>query len=801
MVDGRERYLLQCSNEAMTVSLRKSGKQASLDKVASLTWELFERSVDNTDGKWSADDAAREARRRLEEFKSGTWTFSGSNKEDILYPVDEPYHKPLVVEREVGLKQLEHHLSAFFSDGEGPKRLALRITMGAGKTHRTIEHLKQSLTSSFNRRVEIYVPYHSLAAEYEQKLLAEGSRVNARVVHVFPRTGGSRGDLPVMCGRADHVRALEEAELPVFKHACRSDTDGESCVQRCPLYDHCGYIQQFADPPIDELNGNVVRIFAHNYLSLPRNPIQRDPDTVIIDEAFVTGLAKAVRVRRAHLSQLIRTVSFPRLGKLIGEALEEGRPVLDVLRDEGVAEVDLRAVEKDIRETLTHVPFGANAVSISNDEIPRRRAVTALRLLREELGLSDRKRAERVTYDPVKDDVVLCVGSEVEVPDDANLLVLDATADEQLLEKAVGPVEFHRIDIRQRAWVTQVYDRTGSNTFWNNNLDEVGNLIRVVNAWAEIGEKPLVVGHKALCDYLREHDGLHAEVIVAHFMSLRGSNAAKECTVAFIAGRNQPPSATVDEMARALFWADDEPLFHDEATQRVQTDRRAKKGGFLPVQLRGFLNAENGPREQHGVMVHAFSDARIEAIHAQMREAETVQAVARLRLVHAEAMKRVFLLSNLPVEIPVHRLCKFDELMPDPLELALLKKGNVPLTPLGLRKMRPDLHPSSEAAKKALQRSVLGREDQLRMLPSLMRSGCVVVRFKARNNNRLKEHKHLFLLHGGEAKQEIPGLSERVGRVPFSEWVEFLRRGDPALPDTGWGEVLDPSMEWLPMMS
>ena len=65
----------------------------------------------------------------------------------------------------------------------------------------------------------------------------------------------------------------------------------------------------------------------------------------------------------------------------------------------------------------------------------------------------------------------------------------------------------------------------------------------------------------------------------------------------------------------------------------------------------------------------------------------------------AEYQKRVFLLSNLPVEMPVDHLIEFNDLMPDRLEMELIKKGDIPLTPLGLEKMRPDLELSKEAIK------------------------------------------------------------------------------------------------------
>ena len=144
---------------------------------------------------------------------------------------------------------------------------------------------------------------------------------------------------------------------------------------------------------------------------------------------------------------------------------------------------------------------------------------------------------------------------------------MDATADELLLEKAVGDTQLDRIDIKQNAVVTQVYDRTGSTTWWNKNTNEIDSLIQVMNAWASFGEKVLCVSHKQLADELRQSETLHYSVKVNHFGNIRGSNDAEDCDVIFITGRNQPPPSEVDIAARALFWDDETPLQTDEGSR------------------------------------------------------------------------------------------------------------------------------------------------------------------------------------------------------------------------------------------
>ena len=135
----------------------------------------------------------------------------------------------------------------------------------------------------------------------------------------------------------------------------------------------------------------------------------------------------------------------------------------------------------------------------------------------------------------------------------------------------------------------------------------------------------------------------------------------------------------VEQQARAVFGGSGNPLGYDDKEN-------------LPLdQVDYWLSANVALNAPAAMTVPSFSDPRIEAVQKQIREAETVQAIARLRLVWADYQKRVFLLSNLPVEMPVDHLIEFNDLMPDRLEMELIRTGDLPLTPLGLEKMQDNL--------------------------------------------------------------------------------------------------------------
>ena len=62
------------------------------------------------------------------------------------------------------------------------------------------------------------------------------------------------------------------------------------------------------------------------------------------------------------------------------------------------------------------------------------------------------------------------------------------------------------------------------------------------------------------------------------------------------------------------FGDDDNELKHD------------KQSTDLPRELRGYFLSDRYKDQQAGVQVRTFSDTRIEKLHAQEREAETIQA-------------------------------------------------------------------------------------------------------------------------------------------------------------------------------
>lgn len=781
-IDGREQLMFLLSNEVMS-KLVTGNHTPSEDEVTEALWKRFceetDISIVSDRGAWTISDALSKAKARLQELSDGTYSFVSRSDRTTLVAGSVSIARPKLIGAKQAEAELENILAEFFgslSDGEAP-RAAIRLTMGTGKTKQTIEHLTAFLAGRSGQSIEVYVPRHDLATDWENDL--EG--INAKVIHIYPRTGGKWDDeakryaQPIMCQRADYVRDLENKGHSIYGNACLSRTSAE----QCSFFGECQYLDQFRPNAGDE---NTIRIYTHATLFLNRNEYERQitPDLVIIDEAFMpSAVSNMPSVSVGDITNYIRFAGNTQLGFDLVECLSKHQGDLAYLRDKEIGAFDFQAVSlESINPATTFNPDTTQSGNVRSAKLYRN-LCKLLEIASREIEDHSKHGFEQLAFNSTKSEIVICEHKSIRVPRSVPVLYLDATADPVISEAYLPSLQYHQLDVRQLAVVSQVHDRTGSNKFWNGKVeDEQDNLsavdydphhndlaalIVILNEWVTAGESPLLVGHKDLCDFVRNHPKLDQGVAVAHFMSLRGTNEYKDRSAIFITGRNQPPLDDIDRQARAIFGNSGVPLSYDDLDD-------------MPTDQIAYWLSDRSTHANSAINIPAFSDPRIMAVQKQIREAETVQAIARLRLVWADYQKRVFLLSNLPVEMPVDHLIGFADLIPDLLEMELIKIGDIPLTALGLEKMRPDLNLSEEAIKSLFRRNKASNpKSLLSSLPALVRTTTRIATFKA-GDKRKRTHEHLFL------PKDYSGDPTVAFFEPHTE-AEVL-----SMLETGWGK-------------
>jgi hypothetical protein len=254
------------------------------------------------------------------------------------------------------------------------------------------------------------------------------------------------------------------------------------------------------------------------------------------------------------------------------------------------------------------------------------------------------------------------------------LLVLDGTANAEILSQFVPSlVTVPEIRVRRNARVIQVSNAT----FYRGSLikrnptpegkrkrEPTARLLEVSEfiARTALGGKTLVVTNKPVrCALTREDENgplpisaKYRGADIAHFGNIRGSNEFKDHEIAIILGRDEATVAAAEQRAMAIWYDTKEPI------RRIGPDVRGRIN--YPSRMRRY-RMRDGRTRPGSVSMHP--DPRVQAVVEQGREAEMIQAIDRLRLIHNEKRKTVYILCSVPLDLPVDELVTWKQLTGD----------------------------------------------------------------------------------------------------------------------------------------
>ena len=107
---------------------------------------------------------------------------------------------------------------------------------------------------------------------------------------------------------------------------------------------------------------------------------------------------------------------------------------------------------------------------------------------------------------------------------------------------------------------------------------------------------------------------------MANFMSLWGLNAYEDKSVIFITSRNQPPLDDIKQQARTIFGNSGNQLGYNDLKN-------------LPPDQVDYWLSKRSSHSASAITVPSFGASHIKEVQKQIREAETVQAIAWVWLV------------------------------------------------------------------------------------------------------------------------------------------------------------------------
>ena len=562
----------------------------------------------------------------------------------------------------VAAADLRAALHRFLDNAGTPEQrdMAIRAAAGLGKS-------TQALTAIHERGLTVayFVPSFALAQELVDRLPPLSACAIRGRTHQTP-------DDPPLCAKHEAATALQNAGMGHMTALLLcGKVDPETGKRPCPYAGACGYLKQFNDPA-------PIRIYAHEWLSLPERD-RRTPQVAVIDESFRDALERNYAWEVADLfgaGPLYRALACAVVDGTLIEVATANVTAIDAALD--VAS----ATPPNIHPEMS---AGEAVAKLSNKDFADsdRHRLSFLRAVKRAVANNEplsvwfvdkywkKGKEHPATIRAARTSSIKFVAADVP------RLFLDASLSPRIVEKVSPGVELLDIAARRNARIVQVADTALSGHRLEKDNDHLSSRI-VELATRQVSENPngAIIASK---DWLAAHGSkLPCCVKQAHYGALRGLNELESADWLIVVGRNEPPPWAVESIARAWFAGDMEP----GTVTREQAPLRARNGDMATITRT------------------AFGDPRCQDILESIREQESLQAVDRLRLIHANKPKTIFLLSNLPLPgLPADELVRLDDLLlPGRLAKVMLRDRAL-VGPAALAARHPDLFPTAKAAQ------------------------------------------------------------------------------------------------------
>lgn len=534
----------------------------------------------------------------------------------------------------------------------------------------------------------IFVPSHQLAKEMKTRVKEIHKGVDVRIIK--GRTGNDISLCLKSNYDASFKKLVEEVGKEgygTFGTFCYKKTSNG--VKKCSYWEDCPYIKQYITPPpkdadkkpLPKLKDADVVIMTHNHLTLP--PVEMldkhmpEFDRIIIDEGFYGSMCYSRKIERERLMSYYSTYAKPNEKKFIA-ALRKCEPDLDgntlpilkVLRDD---EIDLDAVLEEHRShhyfnkegidpTLGDHKTGYVVINQALEEYKNNvlRLDDFIETLQKELKydrvdsnalviVQEEKRTRKKNIETVKKGkIYYTLHSKKPILDkykNLPITYLDASAPSQeLIENLTGMV-FNRHEILCEDQAHYYYEQQKYpklNTIFNDRdnpetrkekkqrIKDIQSIARKLTGSmfgrAEGSYKVLLCSYK---DYIKEHltEEIPSVKKVYFQQGLRGVDDLKDCDVAYVVGRQEPPPVDVEKTARSIY--SDTPYSLDTYS-RYEWYEEENRG------------METTDGKVIRVMTSRHKDVRVNEVLELIREEEIIQVIARLRSVRLKGKRVIF---------------------------------------------------------------------------------------------------------------------------------------------------------------
>ncbi|MEI4235030.1 hypothetical protein [Roseovarius sp. D22-M7] len=568
-------------------------------------------------------------------------------------------------------------------------RVMLSGAQGVGKTRALID----ALTGADGITSLCLFPDHTKAAEACRDYTKAAGSSEPVALHLKGRSAQD-------AARPDRTMCLipEAAEALAKRGA---NVRGTLC-ERCPFADECAYLEQERELIRLANDPQGVAIFAPSEYAFLPLPGQVKPDLIAFDEAPRNQGAATAEIALDALGDGLTYEGRTRVSGRIADASARAdaladelaliRPAMIALRDAWQADPSGTEVYAElIAEGWTAERFREARAALSQFEAESiAQKVETAKLAAGLDGAAFERRVARIAEEQeekitgplgrVFDAVAHEIEAELQEPvaitfkrgrngranaleaaylkmpafnQTTPFLHLDGTGDHALAEAVFGPMRLEQHRVERNANITQVTGKSFSNqsiTGKNKRGELIGGnvkwqapeLRRDLVAFAHSKPNALVVANKSVIGALKEA-GLQNET--AHFGALRGQNTWEHADAVIVIGREQPSPQNIEQTARA---------FASRAGQAFQNI-----GGNYPQAKRALRMRQGLPVE---IETACHPDPWADRVLSQIRDAEALQAIDRIRPIFKPNPVEVFILSETCLDVTVDAACSWAEL-------------------------------------------------------------------------------------------------------------------------------------------
>jgi hypothetical protein len=286
--------------------------------------------------------------------------------------------------------------------------------------------------------------------------------------------------------------------------------------------------------------------------------------------------------------------------------------------------------------------------------------------------------------------------------------LLDGSGDRDLNRALIGALMTHEeVRVERKAHVTGTigkrYSRqsiTGCDKDGNpipSRTEDARRLREEIGMIAKRTPGALLVTTKGAEDALLAGEHLGEDIATAHAGALRGKNAWENRSTVIAVGQESLSIDQVELIARG-FMATDPLPFVSMADPELPADWPWKQWPYRATRMRRMQDGTLQPIE-----VDVHPDLRVQRVLEQIREAEVIQGIDRVRPVFNR--RNIIAMNQLVLDLTYDRIAPHRDLIRggDRIECALARAGVLPGTPADLLRAFPDLFCSEITARRELR--------------------------------------------------------------------------------------------------